>query len=109
VAQLALNDNERHAFASHLDSVGVPELVRGEATPHTGSGGRPTQLGTRRGIGPVAAARWSVDDAEQRSDWELEPCLKPWRQLLPAPGVHSDLATAPALAVTHEQRSASRI
>jgi hypothetical protein len=30
VAQLALNDDQRHAFARHLDGVRVPELVRGE-------------------------------------------------------------------------------
>jgi hypothetical protein len=31
VAELALNDDQRHAFASHFDGMRVPELVRREA------------------------------------------------------------------------------
>ena len=34
VAELPLDYVERHAFASHIDSVGVPKLMRREATPH---------------------------------------------------------------------------
>ena len=29
-AELALDDRQRHAFASHLDRVSVPKLMRGE-------------------------------------------------------------------------------
>ncbi len=83
--------------------------MRGETSPHAGSGGSPTQVSARGGVGPVPAARCPGDDAQQRSDWELEPCVKPWLQLLPAPRVHADFAAASALAVTNEQRSPSLI
>jgi hypothetical protein len=35
VAELALDDDQRHAFASHLDGVCVAELVRREAPADT--------------------------------------------------------------------------
>ena len=31
MSELALDNDQRNAFAGHLDGVGVPELVRGEA------------------------------------------------------------------------------
>jgi hypothetical protein len=34
VPELALDDNQRHALASHLDGVGVAELMRREAAAH---------------------------------------------------------------------------
>jgi hypothetical protein len=34
MSELALNDDERNALTCHLDGVGVPQLVRGEASPH---------------------------------------------------------------------------
>src|SRR5205807_7876152 len=37
VAELALDDDEWHAFAGHLNGVGVPELVRCEPPAYTGS------------------------------------------------------------------------
>jgi hypothetical protein len=55
----------------------------------------------------VPSAGRSGEDAEQRSDWKFEPCLKPGLQLLPAPGVHADFAAAAAFAVTHEQGPAA--
>jgi hypothetical protein len=36
VAELALDDVERHAFAGEFDGVGVAELVRREASPDAG-------------------------------------------------------------------------
>ena len=39
MAELALYDVERDAFAGHLDGVGVPQLVRREAAADTGVGG----------------------------------------------------------------------
>ena len=89
--------------------MGVPELVRGEAPPHASSGGSPAQIGSRGRVGPVPSARDSGDDAEQRSDWELEARVKPWLELLPAPRVHTDRATSVAFAVPDKQRSASLI
>ena len=34
VPELALDDDQWHAVAGHLDGVGVPELMRREAAPH---------------------------------------------------------------------------
>jgi hypothetical protein len=39
VAQLALDDEQRHASARHLDRVSVSQLMRRKASSHTGSGG----------------------------------------------------------------------
>jgi hypothetical protein len=36
VAELALDDDERHTLTRHLDGVRVTQLVRREAPPHTG-------------------------------------------------------------------------
>src|SRR5215204_3891005 len=36
VAELALDDDQRHALAGHLDGVGMAQLVRREASPHAG-------------------------------------------------------------------------
>ena len=44
VAELALDDDQRHALASHLDGVGVPELVGREAAPHSCRGRRAPQV-----------------------------------------------------------------
>jgi hypothetical protein len=56
----------------------------------------------------VAAGR-TVDHAEERADRQLEAELEPRAQLLEAPGVHPDLAPAPALARAHEQRAPLRV
>ena len=77
VSELALDDDEWDAFAGHLDGVGVAELMWGEPTPHAGSRGGLTEFFPGRSVGPVPSARRPGDDAEQRSDWKLEPCLKP--------------------------------
>jgi hypothetical protein len=44
VAELALDDDPRHALARHLDRVGVAQLVRCEASPHAGVAGDAAQL-----------------------------------------------------------------
>ena len=105
MSELALDNDQRNAFAGHLDGVGVPELVRGEAPPHAGSGGSPAQIGSRGRVGPVPSARGSGDDAEQGSDWEFEACVEPWLVLL-GPGVHADFAAPSSLALAHQQRPA---
>src|SRR5688572_2223274 len=75
----------------------------------------PASRATRRqlragGAGcPQPSACRTVDDAEQRSDRQLDPGLEPWFELLPRPVVHADLAAAAALAAPHQQRSAARI
>src|SRR3954447_20258116 len=66
VAELALDDVERHAFMVELDRVRVAELVRGKAPAHPGPGGESAQhRGRRRGL-PRAPAGGAVDDAETR-------------------------------------------
>ena len=103
MSQLALDDDQRDAFASHLDGVGVTELVRCEPAPHSCRGGGAAQLGACRGWRPVASARGAVDDAEQRTDRELAPYVKPGLKLFASPCVHPDLAAAPALAAPDQE------
>jgi hypothetical protein len=57
----------------------------------------------------VSAPRGTVDDAEQRSDGEVESELEPGREFLPAPIVHADFAASSALAASDEQSAASLI
>ncbi len=72
VSELALDDDQRDAFACHLDGVGVAELVRREAPAHAGRGGGAPEL-RAGGCGcPGSAAGRAVDDAEQRVDGEFE-------------------------------------
>jgi hypothetical protein len=65
VPELALDDDQRHALAGHLDGVRVADLVRREAAPHGGVAGDASQLGAGRGGRPS-----SNQAAErERSDW----------------------------------------
>jgi hypothetical protein len=51
VAELALDDVERHAFARHLDRVRVAKLMWGEAPAHASAHGEPPQgLTSSRGV-----------------------------------------------------------
>src|SRR4051794_25050255 len=84
-----------------LDAMGVAQLVRRKAAPDTRLGGEPAEFNARVGARPRPPAGRAVDHAEQRADRELEASGEPRAQLLPAPGVHADLAAATALAVAH--------
>jgi hypothetical protein len=64
VSELALDDEQRDAVASHLDGMRVAQLVRREAPTHASRGCRISQFGAGRARGPGASA----DHAEQRSD-----------------------------------------
>src|SRR5918996_2383577 len=103
VSKLALDHDQRDAFASHLDRVGVAELMWREAAPHSYRGGGASQLGACRGGRPVASARRAVDDAEERTDRQLAPQVEPRLEFFPSPRVHADLATAPALAAPDQE------
>ncbi len=94
------------ASARHLDCVGVPELVRGEAAPHPGLRGEPAELDPHGGCGPRPAAGRPVDHAEERPHRARHPLGHPGPQLAPAPVVHADLAPAPALTLADEQGTA---
>jgi hypothetical protein len=109
VAELALDDDQRHAFASELDGMRVPELVRREAPTDACRDGGPAQLRSGGRTGPVPASRWSVDNAEQRTDRKLDSQLEPRAKLFPGPFVHADLAPSSALAAADEQRAAAVI
>src|SRR4051812_24827363 len=69
----------------------------------------PAAAAVRRSSARAAAGdQWRprvvpFDDAQQRTDRKLGPQLQPGLELLPAPGVHADLATAPALAAPNQQ------
>src|SRR3954469_23031848 len=95
--------------ACHLDRVRVAELVWREAAAHTRRGGGAPELRAGGRGCPGSAACRAGDDAEQRADGEFEAALEPGQELLPAPGVHADLASASALAAADEQRATSLV
>src|SRR5215203_1639892 len=88
----ALDHDQRHAFACHLDGVGVAQLVRREAAPNPGRGGRAPQLRACCSRRPVAATRRAVDDAQQGADGKLGPQLEPGPEFVPSPRIQADLA-----------------
>jgi hypothetical protein len=49
VAELALDDDQRHALARELDGMRVPELVWRETPPDTGFESGSAQIGSRGG------------------------------------------------------------
>jgi hypothetical protein len=49
VAELALDDVQRHTLASELERVRVAQLMRREAAPHTGVGGKSAELAANSG------------------------------------------------------------
>jgi hypothetical protein len=52
VAELALDDDQRDAFASELDGMRMPELVRREAPTDANRNGGPAQV-------PLGRRRWT--------------------------------------------------
>lgn len=53
MAELALDDDRGHAFASELDGVRVPELLRRDAPSDTSRDGGPAPLSLSGRTGPV--------------------------------------------------------
>jgi hypothetical protein len=82
-AELALDDDQRHAFARPFDGVGVPKLVWREAPAHAGFDGLAAEFRTRGGAYPMSAAAGAVDNAEQRPNVgtgharTLQPAARP--------------------------------
>jgi len=105
VPELALDDDQRHALVSHLDRMGVPELVGRESPPYSGRDGRAAQLLSGRGLCPVSSGCRAPDDAQQRSYGKLRTHIEPWLQLTPCPAIHADLAAAAALSLSHQHRA----
>src|SRR5215211_1076517 len=102
VAELALDDVQRHALPGHLDGMGVTELVRSETASHSGVEGEPPKLCSCGRARPRAPASRPVDDAEERADRHPSAKVEPRAKLLPAPLVHPDLTPLAALAVADE-------
>jgi hypothetical protein len=109
VAELTLDHVERHPFARELDGVRVAQLMRREAAPDTRLSGEPTKLDAHVRARPWPPASRTVDDAEQRPDWQLDASGQPRLTLLPTPSVHADRTAPAALAAAHEHRPAARV
>jgi hypothetical protein len=68
VAELALDDDQRHTFARHLDCVRVAKLVRREASPYVGAEDAATDTDAVRGadvilrLEPGALRVWDFAD-----------------------------------------------
>jgi hypothetical protein len=85
VPELALNDEQRHAFARHLHRVGVSELMRREPASHTRPGGSVVQLRSDTRRCPRATGSRTAQHTEQSADRQRGAQLQPWAQLLPGP------------------------
>jgi hypothetical protein len=109
VAELALDHVERHAFARHLDGVGVAKLMGRKATPNPGLAGDDLEAPANGRASPRSTGAVRATDAEERAHWKLMPKREPRAKLLPAPVVHADVPAPTALAAADEDRSASQI
>ena len=81
MAELALDDVDRHPFARELNGVRVPQLMGREAAPDAGIGGELAQFGSGRGGRPPPAPRRSVDDAEHRPGRQCDAVAQPGGEL----------------------------
>jgi hypothetical protein len=83
VAELALDDDQRHTLAGHRDGVRVAELVWRKASPYAGLAGDAAQLRAGGGGRPLPPPRGTADDTELRPDRQLNAHLEPRRELFP--------------------------
>ena len=109
MAELALDDVQRHALAQQLERMRVTQLVRREPPSHTCVSRATVQHRSRRRGAPRATARAAVDHAEQRADRHLLARSQPRLQLLEAPVVHADFAAPAAFAAPHKQRATAPV
>jgi hypothetical protein len=109
VSELAMDDDQRDTFARHLDGVGVAELVRRESSPDAGERRGVAQLFGCGGLRPHAAAGRSGQDAEQRTDGQLDADGQPLLELLPGPVVHANFPAAAALTAADEDCAAAGV
>jgi hypothetical protein len=96
-----LDDDERDAFAGHLDGMGMAQRMRRKPPANAGRSGELAQRGARSGRRPGPTGCRPGDDAEQRPDRQATS-VKPGLELLPAPGIHADLAASAALSSADE-------
>jgi hypothetical protein len=101
----ALDDDQRHTLARHLNGVSVTELMRHEPSSDTGVCRDARQLLARTGLLSPATSSRAADHPQQRTDRQLTPDHQPPVQLRPCPAVHPDLATTPTLTATHQHSS----
>lgn len=109
MSELALDHVERDAFASHLDRMGVAQLMRREPLANAGLVREPPQLCSHGAGRPGPATGGAFDDAEKPADRKLRAVAEPWAQLLPAPVVHADFTSFSALAVADQKCAASLV
>jgi hypothetical protein len=67
VAELALDDVQRHPLPGELDGMRVTQLMRRKASPDARLGGVPAKLAADCGGRSGSTAGWAVDHAEQRA------------------------------------------
>ncbi len=104
--ELALDDVHRHPLAREFDSVRMSQLMWRKTAANTCLRGEFSQLSAHRGRRPRPPAGRAVDDAEQRTDGELDALLAPAAEVLKPPVVHPVLATPVARAMPDQQRPA---
>ena len=109
MAELALDDQQRYAFAGHLDRVGLPQLMRREPSSNSGLGGCGVELRPDAGGCPWAAAGRAAEHAEQRAGRQRFPHAEPRVELLPRPPVHAEFPALAALAVTDQDGASIRV
>jgi hypothetical protein len=108
VPQLALDQRQWDALVLQLNSMRMPELMRGHPTAHTRLDRDAMQLE------PGGASRQAAHVRARRSRrtagrWQLRALGQPWLQRFPRPRVHADLAAAIVRCVPDANRSASLI
>ena len=97
VAQLALDDQQRHAFAGHFDGMSMAQLVRRKPAAHPRPAGSHVQLGADAGwrhgrprVGPSSTQNSAPTGSLARSCSHGSSCSN-------TPAVHPDLAALAAV------------
>jgi hypothetical protein len=93
VAELALDYIERNSLAREFDRVSIAQLVRREPAPDAGLYGETTELAARRSARPRPAARPPSITQNSGPIGSSTRATEPRPQLLPAAGIHTDLAS----------------
>jgi hypothetical protein len=96
VPELTLDDRQRNPLVGHLDRVSMPQLVGCEPPPDTACAAR--RRSSPRQLSPTNPATGRPDeDTEQRTNRQPDAVLGPASDVLPAPIVHPDHPSLPAL------------
>jgi hypothetical protein len=106
---LPLNDRQRDPFVRHLDRARVSELMPRKPPAHSGLGRESTQLTAGGGRRPAATARRACEDAEQRTDGQLDLVFDPATELLPAQSSVPTILRLPPLPARTQDRPSPRV